>query len=89
MFQVKGIVQNVFNKPSTEKFDATYKVQLLGELPLPDGQIQNELITLNVPPPVYDIVSKHMGEEITLPIGFYIKDSKMVTFFPKGGTVLK
>lgn len=85
MFQASGIIINLFKSPASEKYEASYKVQLLGDMPLVDGQVKKEMLTLNVPKPVFDSLQGRNGEQVTLPIGFYVKNGVLVTFFPKHG----
>jgi len=85
MFNVTGKIMNVFSSAATEKYDASYKVQILGETDLPDGQCKMEMLTLNVPKTIYDSLQGQEGQEITLPIGFYVKNNQLITFYPKNG----
>ena len=87
MFQVTGEVINLFKSPASEKYEESYKVQILGENQLQDGQVKKEMLTLNVPRPVYDSLQGSTGRTVTLPIGFYIRDRQLVTYFPKSATV--
>lgn len=53
MIKLEGIVINTFHieggkNKKGEEYDASDKVQLLGSLELPNGQIKNELIDLKV-----------------------------------------
>lgn len=83
MYQVTGNIINVFSAPKTEKFEESFKVQVLGDSLTVDGQVKKDLITLNIPKPVFDSLQGRQGEEITLPIGFYVKSGNLVTYFPK------
>lgn len=83
MYEVTGQIINVFHSPATDKYDETFKVQLLGDMPLVDGQVKKEMLTLNVPRPVYDSCQTQRGEVVSLPIGFYVKNNVLVTFYPK------
>jgi len=85
MFNVTGKIINVFHAPASEKYEASYKVQILGNSPLIDGQVKMEMLTLNVPKSVFNSLQGRKDEEVTLPIGFYIKNNTLVTFFPKHG----
>ena len=85
MFNVTGKIVNVFISPKSEKYEASYKVQILGNSPLIDGQVKMEMLTLNVPQAVFNSLQGRTDEEVTLPIGFYIKNNTLVTFFPKHG----
>ena len=64
---------NVFKSPASEKYEASYKVQILGDSPLVDGQVKKEMLTLNVPLAVFNSLQGRNDEEVTLPIGFYVK----------------
>lgn len=83
MYQVTAQILNLFSKPATEKFEATYKVQLLGDSLTQDGQVQKEMLTLNVPKAIFDSLRGQEGQDATFPIGFYVKNGSLVTFFPK------
>ncbi len=83
MYQVTGQILNLFSSPASEKYDESFKVQLLGETLTVDGQVKKEMITLNVPKPVYNSLQGRSGETATLPIGFYVKSGNLITFFPK------
>lgn len=87
MFNVTGKIINVFHSPASEKYEASYKVQILGNSPLIDGQVKMEMLTLNVPKPIFNSLQGQTGQEVTLPIGFYVKNGILVTFFPKSATV--
>lgn len=83
MYQVTGQILNLFNSPASEKYEASYKVQILGDSLTIDGQVKKEMITLNIPKPVFDSLRGKEGKEATFPIGFYVKNGNLITFFPK------
>lgn len=83
MFQVNGQISNLFFSPKNEKYEESYKVQILGEMLTQDGQVKKEMLTLNVPLAVYNSLKGRENEDITLPIGFYVSNGKLVTYFPK------
>jgi hypothetical protein len=89
MYKVTGQVLNVIHSPKTEKYEESWKVQLLGDSPLVDGQVKKELLTLNVPRPIFDQLQTQNGKIVTLPIGFYVKNNVVVTFYPKHEVVSK
>lgn len=86
MYKVSGTIINAFHSAATEKYEASYKIQLLGDNPLVDGQVKKEMLTLNVPRIVFDKLHAAIGQVVTLPIGFYIKNGTLVTFYPKHAT---
>ena len=83
MYNVTGEIINVFESPKSEKYDASFKVQMLGDSPLVDGQIKKEMLTISVPKEIFQNLKNHINEEMTLPIGFYVKNGQLVTFYPK------
>lgn len=87
MFQVTGTIINLFDSPANDKYDASFKVQLLGDNRLPDGQVKKEMLTLNVPRSVYETLRGRAGEDVTLPVGMFVKNGQLNVYFPKAGAV--
>lgn len=87
MYSVKAQVINIFNVPASEKYEESYKVQLMGDTELKDGQIKKEMITLNVPLHVFTKLKEHVGKTVNLPISFYVSNNNLNPFFPKGATL--
>jgi hypothetical protein len=83
MFKVTGEIINLFDSPANEKYEASFKVQLLGEHRLPDGQIKKEMLTLGVPRTVYDSLQGKVGQSVTLPVGMFVKAGQLNVYFPK------
>lgn len=83
MYQVTGQILNLFNSPASEKYEASFKVQLLGDSLTVDGQVKKEMVTLNVPQSVFNSLQGREGQDATFPIGFYVKNGNLITFFPK------
>jgi hypothetical protein len=83
MYNVTGQIINVFKNPANEKYEASWKLQLLGDSPLVDGQIKKEMLTLTIPKPIYEKMVDRIGEVLTLPIGFYVKNNILMPFYPK------
>lgn len=88
MFTLAGQVMNVFvqaggvSKKTGEEYEARDKVQLLGELPLPDGQKRLELVTLTVDDArPYQVVA---GKRIRVPVGFFASGKNVQFYIPKG-----
>ena len=53
MLQMTGMVVNLFTKEGSKdkegkEYDPTHKVQILGAVDLPNGEVQNELVDLKV-----------------------------------------
>jgi len=83
MYKVTGQIINVFHSPASEKYDESWKVQLLGDSALVDGQVKKEMLTLTVPRPIFEQLQSQNGKVVTIPIGFYVKNNMLVTFYPK------
>lgn len=85
MYQVKGELKNTFTKEASEKYPASYKIQIIHDSSLQNGEFQSELITLSVPHDVYNQLIKRLGEEIILPISFGVDKStnQLIRFYPK------
>lgn len=87
MFQVTGTILNLFDSPGNEKYDPSYKVQLLGDNPLQDGKVKKEMLTLSVPRSLYDQLQGRIGSDITLPVGMFVKSGQLNVYFPKSAAV--
>lgn len=83
MYSVKAQVLNLFHSAATEKYDESFKVQLLGDVPLKDGQVKKDMLTLNVPQEIYNSLQGQEGKTVTLPIGFFVSNNRLTPFFPK------
>lgn len=89
MFTLCGTVMNVFVQPggvskkTGEAFDPRDKVQILGQIPLPEGGHKLDLVTLNVENgKVFEAVS---GKLIRVPVGVYALNRSVGYFIPQGG----
>lgn len=89
MLQMTGMVVNLFTKEGgTDKdgkaFGATHKVQLLGEIDLPNGEVQNELVDLKVES-LADW-NGFKGKSVSVDVGIYAPKANTVVYFIKKGT---
>lgn len=88
MFTLCGQVANVFVQPggvskkTGEAFDPRDKVQLLGELPLPDGGKRLELVTLNTEDA--RLFERAVGHRVRVAVGFYAVGKSVGYFIPRG-----
>lgn len=88
MLNLTGQVINVFHMDAGtnkkgEDYDARDKIQLLGELELPNGETKKELIDLTVENVLqYDGL---IGKTISLPVGV-ISSSRSVTYYVRKGS---
>ena len=72
MIKLEGIVLNVFTQQGGqnkkgESFDDRDKVQILGAMDLPNGDVKNELFTLSVEN--YRDFSDFLNQKISIPVG--------------------
>jgi hypothetical protein len=91
MFTITGQVINTFEAPGRaanekaglEAQDAKPKVQLLGEMPVPGGQMRMELVTLTCEDQaVYDAFK---GRIISVALGVFAPaKGQIIYFIPKG-----
>jgi hypothetical protein len=88
MFILTGEVVNVFTAPkgiskkTGEEYGGQDKVQIMGNIPLPDGQYRKELVDLTTDQG--EAIKKYEGKEVTCPVSFYVSKSSVGYFVPKG-----
>lgn len=89
MFTLCGEVRNVYVQPggvsrkTGEAFDPRDKVQILGQIPLPEGGHRLDLVTLNVENgKVYEAL---LNKVIRVPVGVYALNRSVGYFIPQGG----
>ncbi|MDF1881485.1 hypothetical protein JHD50_09255 [Sulfurimonas sp. MAG313] len=92
MFTMSGQVINVYvtpkgiSKKSGEEYGGDDKVQILGDIPLDNGESRKELIEIRTTEP--QTFLKLIGKPVSLPISFYAPAKGSVIYFlPKGHTV--
>ncbi|MNZ60835.1 hypothetical protein D3C78_789100 [compost metagenome] len=92
MFTLCGTVTHVFEQPggvskkTGEEFDPRDKVQIMGQLPLPNGQSRFELLTLNTEDA--GLFAQAVGKKVRVPVGFYALGKSVGYFIPRGGKPL-
>lgn len=89
MLQITGKVVNVFTKEGGtnkdgEVYEATHKVQLLGQVDLPNGDVQNDLIDLTVED--LEEWKKLTNQKITVDIGAFAPAKGRIIYFIKKGS---
>ena len=84
MYEITATLINTFIKEKTDKYPASYKLQLLGDTFLKDGQLKKDIVTLSVTPEIYQEYDSQIGTEITLPVAFFARDNVVQPFFPVG-----
>jgi hypothetical protein len=88
MFTLCGQVANVYVQPggtskkTGEAFDPRDKVQILGHVPLPDGNTKLDLVTLNVEDA--RLFEAAMNKTIRVPVGVYALGKSVGYFIPQG-----
>jgi hypothetical protein len=88
MFQLSGTVVNVYvapkgvNKKSGEEYGGNDKVQIMGQIPLPDGQFKMELVDLSTDQG--ESLRKMEGKTVSCPVAFYVSRSAVGCYIPKG-----
>lgn len=87
MFQVTGLLTNTFHQPRTDKYDESFRIQLLGDQVTQGGEIRKELLTLSVPANTYDLFKAAVGQQITLPVGLFASGNRVQAFLPKNVNV--
>lgn len=90
MFTLNGQVIHVYVSPkgvnkSGEEYGGQDKVQILGDLPLPDGQTRKEMVTLTTNQG--QELEKSIGQHISAPIAFWAKASNIGYYIPKGSQI--
>ena len=89
MIKLEGTVLNVFTQQGGqnkkgESFEDRDKVQILGALSLPNGEVKNELITLSVENSrdFYDFLNK----KISIAVGAMASGRNVIFYVAKGAT---
>lgn len=89
MLQISGKVINVFTQQGGEgkdgtKYEARHKVQLMGEVALPNGDVKMDLMDLTVQD-LSDWNDKQ-GEEISISIGAFAPSKGNIIYFVSKGS---
>lgn len=92
MFTMSGQVINVYvtpkgiSKKTQEEYGGDDKVQIMGDIPLDNGQSRKELVEIRTTEP--ETFQKLLGKPVSLPISFYAPAKGAVIYFlPKGHKV--
>lgn len=79
MITLNGTLLNIFKTPARENSDEKDKIQILGDVALPNGEIRKDLMTITV-----NNVRKFEGKEgsdISLSVGAFAPQKGTVIFF--------
>lgn len=73
----------------TVKYPESWKIQMLGNVALKDGDTKSDLITIGVPKDIHDELLPYGDTEVKIPIGVFSgKGSSTITYFwPKGSRI--
>jgi len=83
MYKVTAEVINVFSVPASEKYEESFKVQLMGDTHMKDGQVKKEMLTLSVPKLIFAKLKDSAGKTVTLPVSFFVRNNQLNPFYPK------
>jgi len=81
MLTINGVLVNVYTAPAAKRegSEEKDKIQILGEVPLQNGEHRKELVTITVPDA--NKYKGREGEEIKLPVGVFSPNKGSVIFF--------
>lgn len=88
MFTMCGTVAHVYIQPggvskkTGDEYDPRDKVQIMGQLPLPNGGHRLELITLNTEDA--RLFQSALNKTVRVPVGFYSVNRSVGYFIPQG-----
>lgn len=91
MFTLQGTIVNVFTAPkgiskkTGEEYGGQDKVQIMGDIPLPEGQYRKELVDLTTDQG--EDLKKLEGREVSCPVAFYASGKAIGYYIPKGHQV--
>lgn len=83
MYKVTAEVMNAFSVPASEKYEESFKIQLIGDTHMKDGQVKKEMLTLSVPAEVYVKLKSAIGKTVSLPVSFFVRNNQLNPFYPK------
>ncbi len=87
MLTLCGTLINTFKSPKgTNKDGDEYggqdKVQILGEIPLPNGETRNDLVTLTTHE--LSLYEEFKNQRLRVPVGVFANGKSITYFIPKG-----
>lgn len=91
LFMLNGVVVNVFvspkgvSKKTGEEFGGQDKVQIIGDIPLEDGQTRKEMITLTTNQG--EQLQKSINQPVTAPVAFYTAKGGVGFYIPRGSQI--
>lgn len=88
MFKLTGQVVNVYvspkgvSKKTGEEYGGQDKVQIMGQIPLPDGQFKMELVDLTTDQG--EVLKRLENQTVTCPVAFFPSRGSVGFYIPKG-----
>lgn len=87
MLTITGKVLHIFEKPPVKKgeetIDSKPQIQLLGVIPLPNGESRYDLVTLSTDSP--ELFKPYKDHDVRVPVGVFAPAKGQTLFFiPKG-----
>ena len=79
MITLNGMLLNVFKAPARGDAEEKDKIQILGDIPLPNGEVRKDLMTITVKDALE--YEGRKGEEISLSVGAFAPQKGTVVFF--------
>lgn len=89
MFTLNGTLLHVYetgqgvNKKTGEVYDSQDKIQILGDIPLQNGDVRKDIVTITT----HDVshIKSMVGRNIIVPVGMFAQGKGLITYFmPKG-----
>jgi len=88
MFRLTGKIVNVYvspkgvSKKTGEEYGGQDKVQIMGEIPLPNGQFKMELVDLTTDQG--ELLKRSENKIVSCPVAFYVSRGSVGYYIPKG-----
>ena len=93
MFHITGQVLNTYFQPGStdpetgEKTQGKNKVQILGKIPVSNGESKMDIVTLSIPDGID--FEPHMQKHVNVPLGMFSPSKgNIIYFIPKGSEVV-
>lgn len=90
MFTLNGTLLHIFetgkgvNKKTGEEYDSQDKIQILGDIPLQNGEIRKDIVTITTHD-ISHIKNIPLGSSVNVPVGMFAQGKGLITYFmPKG-----
>lgn len=87
MLTLEGQLINIFVQPKGttkdgNEYGGQHKVQIIGEMPLPDGGHKSDIYTLTAHN--INLFKEHLNQKVSVPIGVMASRSSITYYIPKG-----